>query len=99
MPAHLKAKQIKWELSKEIPDVYIVVFNFRPKNPHVGQIDCHSLDGAPARPMNVDRIAEENRFSLPFEEESNVSHLLTNLNFPLLFVFVSNFNQSLPILG
>lgn len=46
--------------------------DFKPKNPHVGQIDCHSLDGAPDRPVNVDRFTEENRFSLPFEEDNNV---------------------------
>lgn len=46
--------------------------DFVPKDPHVGQIDCHSLEGAPDRPKNVDELSDENRFSLPFEEENNV---------------------------
>ncbi|CAI9730367.1 Hypothetical predicted protein [Octopus vulgaris] len=46
--------------------------DFKPKNPHIGKINCHSVEGAPVRPVNMDRLAEENRYGLPFEDEANV---------------------------
>ncbi|GAB1601489.1 endoplasmic reticulum lectin 1-like [Argonauta hians] len=49
--------------------------DFKPKNPHIGKIDCHSAEGAPIRPVNMDKLTEESRYGLPFEDESSVYKL------------------------